>query len=73
MSWSIQANGPNKADAIEAFEQKLTENEHCPIKDEVMEAVTSLTNGMPDERALSISSSGHLNEDGSGNVSVSVG
>jgi hypothetical protein len=86
MSWSRQFSGnPNTvrddvgglADSLRRDDEKLgatdaAQNAHGRQARSVSAAVERFIDGIPADRTLEVSASGHANDDGTGSVSISI-
>jgi hypothetical protein len=71
MTWSDGAAGPSKEEACDAFASTVSRNRAAPKDGRLERAVASLLASMPDAKTR-ISTSGHLNPDGTGRVMICV-
>lgn len=74
MSWNFSGIGTNQSTAKADFLQQLTANTSIPAerKVHISYAAGALSTGFAEEQVTRITTGGHLNPDGSGNVMVSV-
>lgn len=71
MTWSIDAKGATREEALRKFADAVSANDHCHIKDDVKHSATHLSWRAPEGRPVTFASIGHFNTDGSGYASVS--
>ena len=72
MSWNFSGTGNNKSEAVEAFKKNQAADTYCPFPEAVSAAVDALAAKFGEDQVKSINTYGHINADGSGNVSVSI-
>jgi hypothetical protein len=71
MTWSDGAAGPSKQDSLDALAATVARNRYIPKDDRLTKAAAALMQAFP-EGKMRISTSGHINPDGSGRVMVCV-
>lgn len=82
MSWSFNATGNTKADALREFDNKLVENDaHIPdnVRPMLSDAAKNLADTLPSTgHEITLTSSGHIgrdysgNQDGTGDMRVAI-
>lgn len=75
MTWNAGAVGPDKATVRASFALHVARDPYSPKDGRLEAAVDVLLNKMPDPskgRKYHITTSGHINADGTGQASVSV-
>jgi hypothetical protein len=73
MSWSFRVTGTNRTEVLDALRVEADRNQvnRCPAGVLVLSA-EAFTDGMPEASVTWIDCYGHLNEDGSGNLKLSI-
>jgi hypothetical protein len=73
MSWSFSVVGDGRKETFEALEVEAKRYDRPqPQVDQIVRWATALAEGMPDASIRSITTHGHLNPDGTGNVKMAI-
>lgn len=72
MTWHLKVEGEGRADVVNKLtDEAMRQRTRVPV-DQVLGVAALAMNGMPDDSIKSVTSFGHINEDGSGNFCLSV-
>ncbi len=74
MSWNFAGRGANKAESLQKFKDALFSDQYVPSerKDALLKSAEALVDTYADEQVTSVSTYGHINQDGTGNMKVGV-
>ncbi len=74
MSWNFACRGANKAESLEKFKAALEADQYVPAdrKPAVLKSAETLVETYADDQVTAITTYGHINPDGTGNMKVGV-